>query len=88
MKQRLLAFITALIILFLASNCAGTKPFFQTGNTQGLTLTHSIHTIQLNRHSHNYSYAPTSAEEIETINQGKGKYQFSASLPASFKFEF
>ena len=89
MKQRLLAFITVLFILFLASNCAGTKPFYQTESAPNLTLHHSVRATQFNRHNNdNYSYVPTSAEENRNFKQSEGQFKISVSLPASFKFEF
>ena len=88
MKQRLLAFITVLFILFLASNCAGTKPFYKAGNAPGLTFSHTVYTTQLNRHIDNYSYVPTPAEENINSKRIKGQINISVSFPASFKFEF
>ena len=88
MRQRLLTFIAALIILFLTSNCAGIKPFFQVDNVPALTPPRSTHMVHANRHGDKYGYVPTSADENGMINLNKGQYKFSVSLPASAKLEF
>jgi hypothetical protein len=88
MKQRLLTFIAALFILLFATNCAGIKPFFQVGHVPALTPPHSASITQIKSYNDNYSYVPTSAEENGLINRKNRKSRFSASLPASVKFEF
>jgi hypothetical protein len=87
MKKRFLTFISALFVLFLTSNCAGLKPFFQ-GSAPGVTSSCFKNMSQDKKQSGKYSYVPAPAEKDEMLNMDSGQYKFSVSLPATVRFQF
>ena len=82
-------FFIVLTLLFIASGCAGTKPFFMTEKITGFTTPRSTQMTQhVNKYNDKYNYVPSSAAEEEILNPTKGQYRFSVSFPASAKLEF
>ena len=82
-------FITAITLLFLASGCAGTRPFFMTGKITEFSTTRSEQMTQhVKRYNDKYNYVPSPATEDEILNPSKGQYRFSVSFPASVKLSF
>lgn len=82
-------FITAITLLFLASGCAGTKPFFMTGKITEFSTPRSTQmTRHAKRYNDMYNYVPSPAAEDELLNPTNGQFKFSVSFPASVKLAF